>query len=132
MHIWRYGHIHFPILTQTLAEKHYQTKFVKVDVENVPFLVISLKIQVLPCLIAFIDGIGVDRIVGFDDLGNTDNFSTARLEYRLIQTGSCTFFTQLRLIGVISRPRIERNEKTSILGSKQRYRKDSDEDSDFD
>jgi hypothetical protein len=27
------------------------------------------------------------RIVGFDDLGNTDNFSTAHLEYRLIKTG---------------------------------------------
>jgi hypothetical protein len=74
-----------------------------VDVENVPFLVISLKVQVLPCIIAFIDGIGVDRyisslvtslnslttyrIVGFDDLGNTDNFTTAHLEYRLIETG---------------------------------------------
>jgi len=27
------------------------------------------------------------RIVGFDDLGNTDNFTTAHLEYRLIETG---------------------------------------------
>ena len=25
--------------------------------------------------------------MGFDDLGNTDDFSTARLEYRLIETG---------------------------------------------
>ena len=31
------------------------------DVENVPFLVVSLKVQVLPCILAFIDGIGVDR-----------------------------------------------------------------------
>jgi hypothetical protein len=29
----------------------------------------------------------VSRIVGFDDLGNTDDFSTARLEYRLLETG---------------------------------------------
>ena len=27
------------------------------------------------------------RIVGFDDLGNNDNFTTAHLEYRLIETG---------------------------------------------
>jgi hypothetical protein len=26
-------------------------------------------------------------IVGFDDLGNTDNFSTTRREYRLIEAG---------------------------------------------
>jgi hypothetical protein len=25
--------------------------------------------------------------VGFDDLGNTDNFTTSHLEYRLIETG---------------------------------------------
>ena len=29
--------------------------------DNVPFLVVSLKVQVLPCILAFIDGIGVDR-----------------------------------------------------------------------
>jgi hypothetical protein len=46
---------------QTLSKKHYQTRFIKVDVENVPFLVVSLKVQVLPCILAFIDGIGVDR-----------------------------------------------------------------------
>ena len=77
---------------QTLAKKHYQTKFIRVDVENVPFLVIQLKIQVLPCIISFINGIGVDRVVGFEDLGNTDGFSTAKLEYRLIQTGSFAFW----------------------------------------
>ena len=64
----------------------------RVDVENVPFLVIQLKIQVLPCIISFINGIGVDRVVGFEDLGNTDGFSTAKLEYRLIQTGSFAFW----------------------------------------
>ena len=62
------------------------------DVENVPFLVVQLKIQVLPCIISFINGIGVDRVVGFEDLGNTDSFSTAKLEYRLIQTGSFPSF----------------------------------------
>ena len=49
------------ISLQGLAKKHYKTKFIKVDVDNVPFLVVSLKIQVLPCIIAFIDGIGTDR-----------------------------------------------------------------------
>ncbi|KAJ3088884.1 hypothetical protein HK102_007707 [Quaeritorhiza haematococci] len=44
-----------------LARKHFKTKFVKIDVEKAPFLVEKLKIQVLPCVIAFVDGISVDR-----------------------------------------------------------------------
>jgi hypothetical protein len=38
--------------------------------------------QVLP-----LNLLTTQRIVGFDDLGNTDNFTTAHLEYRLIETG---------------------------------------------
>ncbi|KAJ3277123.1 hypothetical protein HDV01_000175 [Terramyces sp. JEL0728] len=44
-----------------LARLHPQTRFVKVDVENVPFLVDRMEIKVLPCIVSFIDGVGVDR-----------------------------------------------------------------------
>jgi hypothetical protein len=58
------------------------------NVENAPFLVTKLKIQVLPCVIAFVDGVGVDRIVGFEGLGHTpDTFTTKDLEARLLQSG---------------------------------------------
>ena len=62
---WRYFHqnIGTTDTLQILAKKHYQTKFIKVDVDNVPFLVVSLKVQVLPCILAFINGIGVDRYI---------------------------------------------------------------------
>ena len=50
-------------------------------------MVERLKVKVLPCVISFIDGKGVDRLEGFDKLGNTDNFSTAYLESYLILTG---------------------------------------------
>ena len=62
---WRYFNQDFGTTDtlQILAKKHYQTKFIKVDVDNVPFLVVSLKVQVLPCIIAFINGIGVDRYI---------------------------------------------------------------------
>jgi hypothetical protein len=56
----------------------------KVNVDNAPFLVTKLKVQVLPCVISFIDGIGVDRIIGFEGLGNGDNFTTKDLETRLL------------------------------------------------
>ena len=39
-----------------LAEKHYEARFVSISVENAPFLVVKLGIQVLPCVIAFKDG----------------------------------------------------------------------------
>lgn len=62
------------------------------NVDNAPFLVTKLKVQVLPCVIAFVDGIGVDRIVGFEGLGSgalggegsVDGFLTKDLERRLL------------------------------------------------
>ncbi|KAJ3100583.1 hypothetical protein HDU96_010289 [Phlyctochytrium bullatum] len=66
-----------------LARKHFRTRFVRIDVEKAPFLVEKLKVQILPCVIAFIKGVSVDRIVGFDELGGSDNFSTTLFEKRL-------------------------------------------------
>jgi hypothetical protein len=42
---------------------------------------------VLPTVICFIDGIAVDRVVGFADMGNKDDFPTLALTRRLIKTG---------------------------------------------
>lgn len=71
-----------------LAPKHFDTRFIGVDVQNAPFLVAKLKIQVLPCVIAFVDGVGVDRILGFEGLGrNPDDFRVQDLEARLLATG---------------------------------------------
>jgi len=70
-----------------LAPKHFDTRFLKINVDNAPFLVTKLKVQVLPCVIAFIDGVGVDRIVGFEGLGHGDNFTSKDLEARLLGAG---------------------------------------------
>jgi len=43
----------------------------------------KLAIRILPCLITFINGVAVDRIVGFDELGGRDTFDTPILEHRL-------------------------------------------------
>ncbi|KAL1628598.1 hypothetical protein SLS56_005830 [Neofusicoccum ribis] len=76
------GHI------ETLAPKHFDTRFLRINVDNAPFLVTKLKVQVLPCVIAFVDGQGVDRIVGFEGLGyGSDKFTTNDLERRLLQCG---------------------------------------------
>lgn len=73
---------------QELAKKHFDTRFLKMNVENAPFLVTKLKVQVLPCVLCFIGGVSVDRIVGFEGLGYTpDNFTTKDLEGRLLSSG---------------------------------------------
>ena len=46
---------------QTLAPKFFNTRFLRVFVENVPFLVEKLGIKVLPCVICFIKGVTKDR-----------------------------------------------------------------------
>ena len=48
----------------------------------------KLGIKVLPCLVIFGAKANVkDRIVGFEDLGNSDGFTTKTLEWRLAQGG---------------------------------------------
>ncbi|KAI9891302.1 MAG: hypothetical protein M1814_002815 [Vezdaea aestivalis] len=75
---------------EALAAKHYDTRFLRINVEHCPFLVTRLKIQMLPCVIAFIDGTSSDRIVGFEGLGSSqspDAFTTGILEARLLRAG---------------------------------------------
>ncbi|OAX44538.1 thioredoxin-like protein [Rhizopogon vinicolor AM-OR11-026] len=70
-----------------LAPKYFATRFIRVFVENVPWLVEKLAIQVLPCLMCFVDGVSKDRLIGFEELGNNDVFETAVLELRLANSG---------------------------------------------
>lgn len=66
-----------------LAKKHLETKFIKLNVEKAPFLTERLKIKVIPTLALVKDGKTKDYVVGFTDLGNTDEFPTEMLEWRL-------------------------------------------------
>ena len=71
-----------------LAEKHFDTRFVSINVENAPFVVVKLGIKVLPCVMAFMKGKEVDRIIGFEGIGyKPDEFTTRELEERLLQSG---------------------------------------------
>lgn len=55
---------------------------------RVPFLVSKLGIQVLPCIMAFASGVCKERLIGFEEFGNADTFSTAALEWRLGRVGA--------------------------------------------
>jgi hypothetical protein len=88
-------------------------------VENAPFLVTKLKIQVLPCVISFVDGISVDRIIGFEGLGRTpDAFTTKDLEARLLRAN------------VLTRPKIIEEGSTSASHRHTRDTKNSEDDED--
>ncbi|KAI8071710.1 thioredoxin-like protein [Gongronella butleri] len=70
-----------------LARDYKDTRFVKISVDNAPFLVEKLQVRVLPCVIGWVDGYIKTKIVGFDELGNTDDFSTNRLAMQFISAG---------------------------------------------
>ena len=46
---------------QRLAPKYFNTLFIRVFVENVPWLVERLGIKVLPCVLTFVNGTSKDR-----------------------------------------------------------------------
>lgn len=74
---------------RVLAEKHFDTRFVSIDVENAPFLVVKLGVKVLPCVLPFVEGVCRERIVGFEGLGygGGDGFTVGELEGRLLGCG---------------------------------------------
>nr|AFK11024.1 thioredoxin domain-containing protein 9-like protein [Callorhinchus milii] len=112
-----------------LSKKHVETKFIKLNVEKAPFLCERLRIKIIPTLALVKDGKTKDYIVGFDDLGCTDNFTTETLEWRLGCSGIINYsgnlmeppYTTQRKSG-----RIAKMEKGSIRG--KMYDSDSDED----
>lgn len=71
---------------ESLAARHLECRFLRIDVQEAPFLVTKLAVKVLPCVIAFVNGVSHERIVGFDGLGG-DDFPTRVLEERLVGKG---------------------------------------------
>lgn len=104
---------------KVLAEKHLEARFVRVDVGAVPFLVERLKVRVLPCLIGFVGGKSVDRVIGFEGVGRSgDSFRTPELERRL---AGC---------GVLEGLKLEKGEGVRAGDVRQRARGRNEEDED--
>lgn len=114
-----------------LAPKHVETKFVKIDAEKSHFLVQRLNVRVLPTILIVKDSKFVDRIVGFDDLGGQDEFSTEMLEWRIAQSGAINYNGDLSV-----RPDAGQKPKSNPLVSRtirgRTTRDDSDSDDDYD
>ncbi|KAF5390718.1 hypothetical protein D9757_002680 [Collybiopsis confluens] len=101
-----------------LAAKYFNTRFFRVFVENIPWLVERLSIKVLPCVICFVKGVTKDRLIGFEELGNNDAFTTAALELRL------------SVCGVIHKP--AGNVMDPIYSISSRHRRNEDSGDVFD
>ncbi|KAK3121249.1 hypothetical protein QOZ80_8BG0649380 [Eleusine coracana subsp. coracana] len=69
-----------------LAQQHVETRFIKVHAEKAPFLTEKLRIVVLPTLAIVKNTKVEDYVVGFDELGSKDDFSTEDLEERLAKS----------------------------------------------
>ena len=93
---------------EILARKHMETKFVKLSVDRAPFITERLHIKTLPTIVLMIDNIVKDRIIGFTDLGNHDDFSTEILEWRLGRGGVIEYK------GDLSSPPDEQEKKKTI------------------
>ncbi|KAL6842238.1 hypothetical protein ACP4OV_027886 [Aristida adscensionis] len=69
-----------------IAKQHVETRFIKVHAEKAPFLTEKLRIVVLPTLALVKNAKVEDYVVGFDELGGKDDFTTEDLEERLAKS----------------------------------------------
>ena len=72
---------------QLISQTHPETKFLRINAEKAPFFVARLAVQVLPSVIIFINGVAVDRVIGFEGITTEDNFPTMALTRRLVKAG---------------------------------------------
>jgi len=73
---------------KAIAKTNLKCKFIRVNAEKAVFFSRKLGISVLPTLVIFKDGVAVDRIIGFEDLGGKDDFTTSSLERLLFKSGA--------------------------------------------
>jgi len=111
---------HFNIL----AKKHNETKFCKINAEKCPFLCDRLKIRVIPTVLMIKEQQTTGTMLGFTDLGNTDEFSTEMLEWRLAH-GEVINYS-----GDLNTPpdEAQRKKSTNFVGKKLKGKKGRNDD----
>ena len=110
-----------------LAPKHIETKFIKVNVEKFPFLVDRLKVRVLPTIVPFVKGIVGEYLIGFELLGNRDDFTTEMLEWRLGVLGVIEYAGNLAEQPQEKKPASKMQIKPKTIRNKDPNSSDSDE-----
>mmetsp|Transcript_23522 Transcript_23522/g.61974 ORF Transcript_23522/g.61974 Transcript_23522/m.61974 type:complete len:185 (+) Transcript_23522:76-630(+) len=91
VHFWRPSTSRSEIMDmhlRQLCQKHWGTRFVKIDAEKAPYLTEKLHIWCLPSLVICKDGKTDHTIVGFSEFSNGDEVSTEEVEELLIKWGA--------------------------------------------
>lgn len=107
-----------------LAPKHIECRFVKINAEKCPFLAERLKIKTIPTLVLVQNSNMVDKVVGFTQLGNRDDFSTEMMQWRIAQS------EVIKYEGDLSTPPDLQEKKSKGSGKKIRdgfYNRDDDD-----
>jgi len=76
---------------EVVASKHVETLVCKINAEKSPFLTEKLKIWMLPTLCLVKNSKVMDYIVGFDDVGGSDDFPTEHLRLVLASKGVISY-----------------------------------------
>lgn len=112
-----------------LAPRFFSTRFCRISAPDTPFFVAKLSIQVLPCVLLFVNGVAVDRVVGFDELGAKDDFATETLEARMKACG----VIKAQKVQESAEPDQQRHAVRKGVAARGMIEAgDDDEDSDFD
>lgn len=144
-----------------LCKEHLETKFIKarrsnqgavpcrghatnplplrespqMNAEKSPFLSERLGIWMLPTLAIIKGEKTTDYVVGFDELGGTDDFSTETLRQRLASAGAVDSESQddadLANLGLVPPKEKSKGTSSSIRRGHGYQKDDDDEDSDF-
>ncbi|KAL3140644.1 hypothetical protein ABBQ32_005211 [Trebouxia sp. C0010 RCD-2024] len=117
---------------QILAKQHVETKFIKIHAEKSPFLTERLKVFMLPTLACVKKEKTVDYVVGFDELGGSDDFSTHTLAARLSLHGLITYEGSEDYGGALNHNQHKKKGvQRSVRYGGERAVGSDDEDSDF-
>jgi len=90
VHFWRESTWRCEIMDKhirQLCQKHWGTRFVKINAEKAPYLVERLHIWCLPSLVLCVDGKTEHTIVGFSEFNSGDEVTTEELEETLAKWG---------------------------------------------
>jgi hypothetical protein len=73
---------------EILASRYIDCKFVKLNIEKSPYLAERLRIIMLPTIMLINNGKTEHSIIGFDEMGGSDDFETEDLEQVLSAWGT--------------------------------------------
>jgi hypothetical protein len=99
----------------------------QIDAEKSPYLTEKLKIWMLPTIALIKSEKVLDYVVGFEDLGGTDGFTTEQLAERLARADAIRHDPV-----TMPRPGQQQQQSSIRKGGQFSYKTESDEDSDFD